>query len=650
MSPDYLPLIFLVPLAMAAVNGFFWRRIRGDWPGILASAAVFVSFALALVAWFQLRDIEGEPVIRYTLYEWISAGSFNVPLGIHLDPLSMTWTLVVTGVGLLIHIYAIGYMAHEDHYAKTRFFCYMNLFIFAMLVLVMGSSLPLLFLGWEGVGLCSYLLIAFYYDKQFAADAGKKAFIVNRIGDVAFILAIFWTFVHFGDVRYEELFTVMDGAEGAMSDTTAITGIAILLFVGAMGKSAQIPLYVWLPDAMAGPTPVSALIHAATMVTAGVYMVCRMSPLFSASPIAMYVVALTGCATAVFAGIIGICQRDIKKVLAYSTVSQLGYMFMACGVGAFTAAAFHVTTHAFFKALLFLAAGSVIHSMAGEQDIFAMGALRKKLPRLFLAFAAGSLALVGFIPFAGFFSKDEILWETFATGHYLLYGLGVAAAGVTAFYTFRLVYLAFLGSSRIDPEVEAHIHKPPMSMNIPVYILGILAVVGGFLCLPAVFAHALHVPQYLGDFLAPVFARAHENLAAGHGHQGHEAPVALELGLMALSLIVVSTGLFLGWLYYRHGHVKAKKAAEAVPGLHALVADKFRVDEAYRQGIVDPLKALANAFSRFDLKVIDGLVNLTARIVDIFGLVVRVAHTGVVHSYAFWFIVGALAVFLYVVV
>ncbi|MBU0755465.1 MAG: NADH-quinone oxidoreductase subunit L, partial [Planctomycetes bacterium] len=434
MNHAYLALIFLIPLAGAAVNGLFWRRLKGNVPGLLASASVFTALVFSFVAFLQLIGLPEESrVIRFSLYEWIAIGDFHVPFGFRFDPLSMAWTLIVTGVGFLIHVYAIGYMAHEDRYSRSRFFCYMNLFIFAMLILVMADSLPLLFLGWEGVGLCSYLLISYYFDKGFAAEAGKKAFIVNRIGDVGFLIGMFWIFVEFGDVRFEGLFRAIADAPPEIG-SGVVTGIAILLFVGAVGKSAQIPLYVWLPDAMAGPTPVSALIHAATMVTAGIYMVCRMSPLISYSPAAMQVIAVVGCLTALMAGIIGLCQRDIKKVLAYSTVSQLGYMFLACGVGAFTAGVFHVTTHAFFKALLFLAAGSVIHAMHEEQDIFNMGRLRMKLGRVFLAFSAGSLALAGVIPFAGFFSKDEILWETFAGGHYLLYILGVATAGLTAFY------------------------------------------------------------------------------------------------------------------------------------------------------------------------------------------------------------------------
>jgi len=643
----YLSLIFLIPLAVAALNGIFGHRLKGNMSGLLAAGAVLVSFLLALTAFFSLLGLApDERVIRFALYDWIVVGSFHVPFGFYLDPLSITWVLIVSGVGFLIHVYAIGYMAHEEHYSKSRFFCYMNLFIFAMLILVMADSLPLLFLGWEGVGLCSYLLISYYYQLDFAAEAGKKAFIVNRIGDVCFILAIFWIFKHFGHVTFDGFFVALDSAPPKLMDPVVIGGIALLLFGGAVGKSAQLPLYVWLPDAMAGPTPVSALIHAATMVTAGIYMVCRMSPLFAHSPTAMGVVAVVGCLTACFAGIIGICQRDIKKVLAYSTVSQLGYMFMACGVGAFTAGVFHVTTHAFFKALLFLAAGSVIHAMSGEKDIFNMGALRKKLSRIFIAFSAGALALSGIIPFAGFFSKDEILWKTFAGGHWVLYSLGVATAGITAFYTARLVYLTFLGSTRVKPETAEHIHAPPLSMNWPVYTLAVLAVIGGVIGIPAVFGHILHMPNLLGDFLEPSFAAAHRTLAASH--EAHEHSFALEIGLMCLSLAVVAAGIVLAWVMYRKGMPKAAAAASAMPRLYRAVSSKFYVDEIYSRTIVQPLKRLSSTCSRFDLRVIDGLVNLTARIVEFFGIIVRVTQTGVVHTYAFWFILGAGAVLWFV--
>ncbi len=632
-------LIPLIPLAGAAINGIFWRRMKGNAPGVLACFTVFASFCLSAAAFLRLTGLpEGEEVIRWSLYDWISVGEFRAPLGFLLDPLSMTWTLIVTGVGLLIHIYSVGYMAHEEDYSRARYFSYLNLFIFAMLMLVMSDNLLLLFLGWEGVGLCSYLLISYYFDKDFCAEAGKKAFIVNRIGDVGFVLAAVWTFATFGSVVFPDLFEALHKPD-LHPGAAAVMCIALLYFVGAVGKSAQIPLYVWLPDAMAGPTPVSALIHAATMVTAGIYMLCRMSPLFAMSPGALEVVAVVGCLTALFAGIIGICQRDIKKVLAYSTVSQLGYMFMAVGVGAFAAGVFHVTTHAFFKALLFLGSGAVIHALHGEQDILRMGALKKRLPGVFVVFSAGSLALAGVIPFAGFFSKDEILFSNFAAGKYLLWALGVLAAGITAFYTFRLVYLTFLGSSRMEAGEEDKIHPPPKSMTLPLWILAALSLVGGLLGIPAVFGHTLGIPNVLGDFLQPVFAAAHERLG-GHGeHPSH----ATELLLMGLSLAVVFTGIIASWLIYGKGRKRPERMAAAFPRLHRAVFGKFFVDEVYHALIVKPLKNTAAFFGRFDLAVIDGLVNLFAGIVNVFGITVRIFHTGAVRSYAFWIVIGTAA-------
>jgi len=627
-------LIPLVPLVGAAVNGIFWKRMKGNTPGYLACATVFASFCLSVAAFFQLIGQSGElRQLEWTVYEWISAGSFMAPMGFLLDPLSMTWTLIVTGVGLLIHIYSVGYMAHEEEYSRSRYFSYLNLFIFAMLMLVMGNNLLLMFLGWEGVGLCSYLLISYFFDKEFCAEAGKKAFIVNRIGDVGFVLALVWTFVTFKTVVYGDLFTALGNIDpGAM----VLFGIAILYFVGACGKSAQIPLYVWLPDAMAGPTPVSALIHAATMVTAGIYMVCRLSPLFSLSPEALGVVAVVGCATALFAGIIGLLQRDIKKVLAYSTVSQLGYMFMAVGVGAFAAGVFHVTTHAFFKALLFLGSGAVIHALHGEQDILKMGGLKNKLPGVFLIFAAGSLALAGVIPFAGFFSKDEILFSTFSSGRYILWGIGVLAAGITAFYTFRLLHLTFLGETRMSREDVERIHPPPKSMSFSLWVLAGLAVIGGFLGIPAAFG----LPNVIGDFLHPVFATAQHNLQL-HAHGDHHA---LEFGLMGISLAVVLTGFFIAWKIYGRGMEKSDRMAASNAPLHRVVLNKFYVDEAYLGWIVKPLKKAASIFGRGDLIIVDGLVNLVGGVVNVSGIVVRGFHTGVVRSYAFWIVVGTAAV------
>jgi len=632
LNENLYTLIPLIPLAGAAINGLFWRKMAGNVSGYLACATVLASFVLSVMAFFQLIGLPAgtERVIHWTVYDWIAVGTFKAPLGFMLDPLSMTWLLIVTGVGFLIHVYSVGYMAHEEEYSRSRYFAYLNLFIFAMLMLVMGDNLLLMFLGWEGVGLCSYLLISFFFDKNFCAEAGQKAFIVNRIGDVGFVLATVWTFATFGDIVFPGLFEALK--EPALHPgSLAITCIAILFFVGAMGKSAQIPLYVWLPDAMAGPTPVSALIHAATMVTAGIYMLCRMSPLFAMSPSALEFVAIVGCATALFAGIIGLLQKDIKKVLAYSTVSQLGYMFMAVGVGAFTAGVFHVTTHAFFKALLFLGSGAVIHALHGEQDIMKMGALKKKLPGVFIVFAAGSLALSGFIPFAGFFSKDEILFSTFVSHKYVLWGIGVLAAGITAFYTFRLVHLTCSGESRMPREAADKIHPPPKSMSLPLWILAILSVVGGFIGIPAAFG----LPNILGEFLEPTFAQAH-HLLGGHGEHSHST----EFLLMGFSMAVVITGFFLAWLVYGKGMARSERLSEAYSNFHRIVSNKFYVDEAYNAVVVRPLRKAADFFGRGDLIVIDGLVNLTGGIVNILGIIVRVFHTGVVRSYAFWIVIG----------
>ncbi|MGZ3689846.1 MAG: NADH-quinone oxidoreductase subunit L, partial [Bdellovibrionota bacterium] len=451
-SSTLLALIPIFPLIGFLINGGWYafgqapkgrHKAGAGVTGTIASLAIFASFIVSLICFFQLSGMEGEHrILEQTLYPWITIGKFNLDISFRVDSLSTLFTLVITGVGTLIHLYSIGYMSHDE--SPGKFFSYLNLFCFAMLMLVLGSSLPILFLGWEGVGLCSYLLIGYWYTDEEKAKAGKKAFVVNRIGDFGFLLGMFMIFDKFGTLNFVALKEIVLHA-GASLNPAVVTAICLLLFVGCMGKSAQIPLYVWLPDAMAGPTPVSALIHAATMVTSGIYMVSRLNFLYSLSPDAMQFVAVIGVATALFAATIAITQRDIKKVLAYSTVSQLGYMFLGCGVGGFGAGVFHVITHAFFKALLFLAAGSVIHGMHEEQDIMKMGGLRTKMPRTFLVFTAGWLAICGIPPFAGFFSKDEILWQAFSTGHTWLWAIGALTALMTAFYMTRLYILTFLG-------------------------------------------------------------------------------------------------------------------------------------------------------------------------------------------------------------
>ena len=525
----------------------------------LGPAVVGASFVVSLLSVLALAARPAhDRLFVQVLFPWVTAGGFSAPAAFQLDPLSSVMILVVTGVGFLIHVYSVGYMSHEKAFA--RYFVYLNLFTFAMLLLVLGNNFLIMFVGWEGVGLCSYLLIGYWYEKKSAADAGKKAFIVNRVGDFGFLVAIFLIFWTFGTVDYTEVFARIPGlAESGVLTTGIATAITLLLFVGATGKSAQIPLYVWLPDAMEGPTPVSALIHAATMVTAGVYMVARTSALFLLAPASMAVVAVVGAATAIFSATIGICQNDIKRVLAYSTVSQLGYMFLACGVGAFTAGIFHLMTHAFFKALLFLGSGSVIHALSGEQDMQKMGSLKKHLPVTFTTMFIATLAISGIPGLSGFFSKDEILWKSFSSGHghVGLWLVGTAAAGITAFYMFRLIFLTFFGPSRMAPEVEKHVHESPYSMTVPLMLLAVLSVAGGWIGIP----EALGGHNYFEEWLAPVFGHAAEGAAHGGAH--HSA--ALEYLLMAGSVGVALCGIGLAYYLYRVRTEKPKEIAGRVP-------------------------------------------------------------------------------------
>jgi len=547
---------------------------------------------------------------------------------------------VVGGVGLVIHIYSIGYMAHEGGY--YRFFSYMNLFLFSMLILVLAGNFLLMFVGWEGVGLCSYLLIGYYFEKRSAGDAGKKAFIVNRIGDIGFILGIFLIFLTFSSVNFGEVFQqIAETPERYPLETGAgiLTAIAILLFVGATGKSAQIPLYVWLPDAMEGPTPVSALIHAATMVTAGVYMVVRCSPIFSRSEIALSVVVIIGVLTAFMAATIGLVQRDIKRVLAYSTVSQLGYMFVAAGVGAFSAGIFHLMTHAFFKALLFLGAGSVIHAMSGEQDLMKMGGLRKYTPITFWTMLIAALAISGIFPLAGFFSKDEILWSAWSRGYHVIYIIGLITAGMTAFYMFRLIFLAFYGEGRFSEEVRHHLHESPPSMTSPLVVLGVLSVIGGFIGLPA----------WLGfnrffHFLEPSLRLAH------HSEHGHDVSHAVEMGFAALSIAVAATGIYLAYRWYVSRPQAASAMAERWKGIHRLLFQKYYVDEIYDASIVHPtLNASTSVlWKAADVGLIDRAVNGAGETIQGLGLILKRVQNGLIRSYAAWILLGTVAVILYI--
>jgi len=608
----------LLPLAAAGLLGWLGAGLRGRSAGWTAVTAAVLSFAAAVALLFHLLGQPPEErALHFDFYRWLDLGGLSLTVGVLLDPLSATWALVVTGVGSLIFVYSVAYMEGDRSYA--RYFSYLSLFLFSMMILVLGRSLPLTFLGWEGVGLCSYLLIGFEYEKDTAANAGRKAFLVNRIGDVGFLLAMFWTFRLFGTLDLSGLLEGVDGVAAVPA------WLALCFFLGAVGKSAQAPLFVWLPDAMAGPTPVSALIHAATMVTAGVYLLCRLGALFVKAGWALSVVAWMGVLTALLAGVIALRQRDIKRVLAYSTISQLGYMFLACGVGAFGAAVFHVTTHAFFKALLFLGSGAVIHALDGEQDLWKMGGLRHQLPRTYRAMWFGALALAGIAPFAGFFSKDEILGGAFGHGAYLLWGVGVVTAALTAFYTSRMMTLCFLGESRL--EEGKHPHEAPPLMAVPLSILKWLSLLGGLL-LSVEVAHWTPLHHWLEPVLPPLEA-----------HLGR--------GVMSL-LLVLAFGIAVGcWLLgkrsYKGEGLLPRQLLAAFPRLSRAVLERFWVDEIYQRGIVAPLRALARLCGRFDLGVVDGLYTLVANVVGFVGNGVRLLQTGVVHAYLFWFLVGAAA-------
>jgi NADH-quinone oxidoreductase subunit L len=540
---EHLWIIPLLPLLGATVNGLLGKTWSNKIVNTVAVGSTGLSFLSALEAVREFSTLSPSQIPWIQQYfSWIEAGTFRAGFDLQVDQLTVVMLMVVTGVGWLIHIYSTGYMAHEDGY--YRFFAYLNLFMFFMLILVLAANYVLLFVGWEGVGLCSYLLIGFYFLRKSAADAGKKAFIVNRIGDFGFMLGMFLLFRTFGTLDFVALFSKATPLPpDAMGHLGTLTIACLLLFMGAAGKSAQIPLYVWLPDAMEGPTPVSALIHAATMVTAGVYVVARSHVLFMHAPTAMLVVAIVGCATALFAATIGLVQTDIKKVLAYSTVSQLGYMFLACGVGAFSAGIFHLMTHAFFKALLFLSAGSVIHAMGGEQDMLHMGGLSKKIKITFLTMATGTLAIAGIPPLAGFFSKDSILLNAYQSenGGHVLYAVGLLTALLTSFYMFRLIFLTFYGERRYD-EHHVHVHESPKSMLMPLCVLAVLSIIGGWLAAPAFFGK----PDYFAKFLEPVFAAP----TSGEAEAAEAAAHALETPLAIVAVLVALAGWFTAYFLY----------------------------------------------------------------------------------------------------
>ncbi|HLH16016.1 MAG TPA: NADH-quinone oxidoreductase subunit L [Bryobacteraceae bacterium] len=598
-------LIPIFPLAGFVINGLFGRRFSKALINTVAIASVILSFAWALKA-ILTADLSAVHSEHY--FTWIQSGAFRVDCDFALDRLTAVMLLVVTGIGSLIHIYSIGYMAHEGGY--YRFFAYLNLFMFFMLTLVLAANYLVLFVGWEGVGLCSYLLIGFYFDKQFATNAGNKAFIVNRIGDFGFSLAVFYIVKHFGSLDFGTVFRQAPGASEAV-----LTTIGLLLMVGACGKSAQIPLYVWLPDAMAGPTPVSALIHAATMVTAGVYMTARSWPIYIHAPGALEVIAIIGIATAFFAATIGLAQNDIKKVFAYSTVSQLGYMFVGVGCGAFSAGIYHLMTHAFFKALLFLGAGSVIHAMAGEQDMRRMGGLRKKIPWTHWTMLCASLAIAGVPLTSGFFSKDAILLGA-AHLHMWIYWVGVFTAGMTAFYVFRAFFLTFYGPYRGD----AHPHESPPVMTIPLAILAVLSLGGGFIDIPKFF-----LPYFYG---------------------GNPPEVPENMGLMLFASSAGILGIFLAWLMYVYRPKLADSFAGGVKGLYTLVYNKYFVDEIYDATIVKPVVGGSRVvlWKGADAGLIDGIVNGIGTAARTVGAGLRQMQSGNIRSYATWVLAGGVAV------
>ena len=602
---------------------------------LLGPGVVGASFVVALTVFFKLFSLlASERSVVSTVFSWVVAGNFKVDVAFLVDPLSMVMCLMVTGVGFLIHVYSVGYMGQDPGY--RRYFAYLNLFIFAMLCLVLGSNFLLMYLGWEGVGLCSYLLIGFWYEKKSAADAGKKAFIVNRVGDFGFALGVMLVFTTFGTLDFGEVFSQAPAlsTDGGQRIATAIT---LLLFLGAAGKSAQIPLYTWLPDAMEGPTPVSALIHAATMVTAGVYMVARCHALYLLAPFSMAVVAVTGALTALMAASIGLVQNDIKRVLAYSTISQLGYMFLACGVGAFAAGIFHLVTHAFFKALLFLGAGSVIHALLGEQDLHKMGGLRKYMPVTHVTFLLATLAISGMPLLSGFFSKDQILSAAYFSPHggNFLWLVGIVTVALTAFYMFRLFFLTFTGRCRASEEVQHHLHESPSSMVVPLMVLGFLSVIGGYIGMP----HALGGVNAIAGYLEPVFADL-PHLP--------EPSLGMEYLLMVTSVVVAFLGISTAYFFY----VRSPQAAERLKQnfIYTLLLNKYYVDEIYQALIVSPIVAGSRwVWEKFDLGIIDGAVNGSARLVKKLARWGRKLQTGYVRQYAMAVVMGVVVILAYLV-
>ncbi|HSR50506.1 MAG TPA: NADH-quinone oxidoreductase subunit L [Acidobacteriota bacterium] len=660
---DSFPILLLFPLLGAAINGLVGKRLPERAAGIIACSSVFLSFAVAVLSFFELLGLpHQERVHSVELFTWIQAGDFASQAAFLFDPLSAVMILVVTGVGFLIHLYSMGYMQGEDGY--YRYFSYLNLFIFMMSVLVLADNYLLMFVGWEGVGLCSFLLIGYYFKERFAGDAAKRAFIVNRIGDFAFLLGMFLLFSEFGSIAYLDVFENVSAIEPE-SGFGILSVITLLFFIGATGKSAQIPLFVWLPDAMAGPTPVSALIHAATMVTAGVYMIARSSALYSRAPDTLLIVAVVALATALLSALIAVAQRDIKKVLAYSTVSQLGYMFLACGVGAYSAGIFHLMTHAFFKALLFLGSGSVILAMHHQQDLFKMGGLRKYLPWTWGTMGIATLAIAGFPFLSGFFSKDEILWEAYSSplGGPAFYAVGALVAGLTSFYMFRLMFLCFHGEERIEMgehhddhgqgnhgddhghDAQAVQHKPKEPgwiVLLPLVLLAVLAVIGGWVGLPP----WLSDTNQLHHFLEPSFEYRYVAHAATQEHHDH---TALELTMAGLAVALGLVGFLVAYWGYAKDPDLPGRVSRRFAGAYQLMRNKFLVDELYDTLFVYPIQWISRniLWRLMDASVIDGLVNGVAALAQIGSQMARRLQTGYVRSYAAWVVFGTVLIFVF---
>jgi NADH-quinone oxidoreductase subunit L len=613
-------LIPILPLIGFLINGLGRNSLPKAVSGFIGSITVLASFVLSLLVFMQVKAGNFHQTLHY--FDFIRLESFTIPFNFTIDALSSLFLLIITGVGFLIHVYSTAYMHEEDGKDYAKYFAYLNLFVFSMLLLVMGGNFVVMFIGWEGVGLCSYLLIGYWYKNEAYTDAAKKAFIMNRIGDLGFLLAVFWLISKLGTVQYDEVF---NAANLAKLTATDITGITLLLFVGATGKSAQIPLYTWLPDAMAGPTPVSALIHAATMVTAGIYMIARSNALFSLAPITQSVITVIGLATALLAATIALRQYDIKKVLAYSTVSQLGFMFLALGTGNYVAAVFHVLTHAFFKALMFLGSGSVIHAMGGEQDIRNMGGLHKHMKITSITFLIGCLAISGIPGLSGFFSKDEILAGTFAHSP-LLYGIALFTALLTAFYMFRLYILTFSGTFRGTHEQEHHLHESPNAMTIPLIILAILSVIGGYIGVP----EALGGHHELAAFLSPV-------VKSTTHHLSHNT----EYILMAVSTLLVIVSIFIAVFRFR------RYSTEQNNVFTKWLENKWYIDELYDAIIVKPIRGFSNFLNQFvEKRIIDGAVNGVGRAVNYGSRQLRWLQSGQVGAYVLLMVIGMLLLFI----